>query len=147
VQSGAPEALFAAPANELVARSLGIRNILAGVVAPGVGALSVTCAIGTIGATGPASMSDDGGVLAMIDERGMTISRDGDGLREAGTILAGVVLTRDFRGGESEVHVAIGEGELICIVPSGQAGMAIGDAVSVAIPRAAVRLLQSVAGA
>jgi ABC-type Fe3+/spermidine/putrescine transport system ATPase subunit len=142
VQTGAPEVLFAAPANELVARSLGIRNMLPGVIAPGVGALTVSCALGAIGASGPAPTVANAGVLVLIDERGVQVGRRWDTLAGDGAVtLTGVISARSFRGSESELRIAIGDGELVCVVPSQQAANAVGDEVSVTIPREAVRLL------
>jgi ABC-type Fe3+/spermidine/putrescine transport system ATPase subunit len=141
VQVGTPEALYAAPANALVARSMGIRNILHGEIAAGVGALRVTCALGTLAATGAAPATIDARVQVLIGERSVWVGHDASGFPLDAVTLEGVVLTREFRGGESELRIAIGVGDLVCLVPSQRADIAIGEHVSVAIPRDAVRLL------
>lgn len=146
VQAGAPDALFAAPANELVARSLGIRNILSGTVGAGGdgpkdSGLTVTCALGVIPTSGPAPASADGQVLVVIDERGIVVGPADGVAPAAGALLSGMVNARSFHGGEQELRIAVGDSELVCVVPSHEGIAAVGASVEVAIPREAVRLV------
>ena len=145
VQAGAPEALFRAPATELVARTLGMRNILAARLEQAEGIARVRCAIGTlaVGEPIPAGVLLGGDVLVLIDERALTVVPAQDGPVPVGA-LAGVVATRAFRGGESELCVRVGAGELVCAVAQRDAGadVAPGDDVTVILPPNAVRLLR-----
>jgi ABC-type Fe3+/spermidine/putrescine transport system ATPase subunit len=147
VQAGTPEALFRAPANELLARSLGMRNILPGNLVhnldQGQSAARVECAIGTL-AVGSAIPAGEGSqVLVLIDERGVTVTPARGGQTSVGA-LAGVVLAREFRGGESELRISVGDGELVCAVAGRDAGavLEVGDDVSVNLPPGAVTLLR-----
>lgn len=142
VQSGAPETLFRAPANELVARSLGMRNILPGtIVKLGAGA-QVECGVGTLLVEAP-GMNDGDDALVLVDERGVTVVSTPGDVTPAGA-LAGVVESRNFRGGESELRVSVGDGELVCVVAGRDAGSKVqpGDSVGVFVPSSAVRLLR-----
>ena len=151
VQTGAPDALFAAPANDLVARSLGIRNILSGTVGAGSdgpedSGLTVTCAFGVIPTSGPAPISADGQALVVIDERGVVVG-PADGVAPAdGARLTGMVSARSFHGGELELRIAVGHGELVCVVPLREGTADVGASVEVVIPREAVRLVPASAG-
>jgi ABC-type Fe3+/spermidine/putrescine transport system ATPase subunit len=145
VQAGTPESLFSAPASELVARSMGMRNILPGLLIRTEGTGQVTCAVGTlvVGGPIPRAIGPDGDVLAVVDERGVSVVPawvSGD-YPAAG--LSGVVVSREFRGGESELHIRVGEGQLICLIAQRDAGASVqeGDEVKLVIPPAAVSLL------
>jgi ABC-type Fe3+/spermidine/putrescine transport system ATPase subunit len=145
VQAGTPEALFRAPASELVARTLGMRNILPGRFVQAEGVAQVECAIGTlpIREAVPVGVSPGGDVLVLIDEQGVTVTPARGGQVPAGA-LAGVVVTREFHGGESELCVRVGDGELICAVAQrdASAGVEVGDDVAVVVPAGAVSLLR-----
>ncbi|MDA0797455.1 MAG: ABC transporter ATP-binding protein [Chloroflexi bacterium] len=145
VQAGTPEALFRAPASELVARSLGMRNILPGKLVQAGGVAQVECAIGMLAVWGavPVGVGSGGDVLVLIDERGVTVTSARRGAVPAGA-LAGVIVAREFRGGESELRVRVGNGELICAVAQRDAGadVKVGDDVTVVLPLGAVTLLR-----
>ena len=145
VQAGAPEALFATPVNELVARSLGVRNIFPGTLVQTQDRVEVQCSVGTLAAGGPppAQLSEGRGVLVVIDERAISIGPPHRGSPRDGAVLTGVVRKREFRGGESELHVSVGAGELVCLVSSQDPTVATkaGDDVSVFVPAKAARLL------
>ncbi len=145
VQAGPPEALFRAPASELVARSLGMRNILPGTVVLSKETQLVRCPIGTLEVGEPTNpeVVEGGDVLVLIDERGFTVAPTRGGQLPAGA-LAGVVVTRQFRGGEAELRIRVGEGELVCEVARRDAGAEVqaGDEVAVVIPPETVTLLR-----
>ena len=144
VQAGPPEALFRAPANELVALSLGVRNIVPSTLVQAQDPVMVQCFLGTLVVTGPVpkGVSVGSDVLALIDERALFVAPAADGPPPTATALSGVVNAREFRGGESELRISVGEGELVCLVASRDPGVGakVGDAVSVVIPPEAVRL-------
>ena len=143
VQTGSPEALFREPTNDLVARTLGMKNILPGTLEQATGPMRVSCALGTLAASGPIPEGVIGGsdVQVLIDERGVTVSPAQGGRVHEGAV-PGVVLGRAFKGGESEVRVRIGRGELTCTVALRDAGanVEVSDDVTVLIPAKAVRL-------
>ena len=145
VQAGSPEALYKDPANELVARSLGVRNIVSGTLARADGPAQVVCALGTlaVGWPVPSEVPVGGDVLALIDERTVSVIPARDAITSAGSTLAGTITAREFRGGESALHVSVGDGTIVCLVVSRDAGTAahVGDEVSVVVPPEAVRLL------
>jgi ABC-type Fe3+/spermidine/putrescine transport system ATPase subunit len=148
VQAGPPEALFRAPANELVARSLGVKNIIPGKLVQAQDPVKVECSLGTLVVGGPVSVGAPlgGDVLALIDERGLFVGPTDGSPRPTGTVLTGVVKAQEFRGGESELHIGFNEGALVCVVPSpgagagAGAGARVGEGVTVVIPPEAVRL-------
>jgi ABC-type Fe3+/spermidine/putrescine transport system ATPase subunit len=145
VQAGSPKSLFSAPASELVARSMGMRNILPGRLVSTDGSALVTCAIGTlvVGGPIPRDVGPEEDVLVVVDERGVSAvpaRSPGDGPPDA---LNGMVVVREFHGGESELHVRVGEGLLVCMVTQRDAGASAqqGDYVGITIPPEAVSLL------
>jgi ABC-type Fe3+/spermidine/putrescine transport system ATPase subunit len=144
VQAGTPEELYRAPATELVARSLGMRNILPARLARTNGSTDITCALGTLTAAGPipASLAAGADVLVQIDERAVQVT-PAPGGQVPSDASAGVAIAREFRGGESELRVRIGDGELICTITQrdAAAGVSVGDDVAVVIPPDAVRVL------
>ena len=144
VQAGSPEALFAAPANELVARSLGLRNILPGTLARAQAPIEIKSAIGTLIASDPQTPQAVGqDVLLLIDERGIFVSLSALGRGSEATVLSGVVEARSFNGGETELAVRVGEGLLRCLVSLKDPGADAkpGDVVSIQVPPEAVRFI------
>jgi ABC-type Fe3+/spermidine/putrescine transport system ATPase subunit len=145
VQSGTPETLFSSPASELVARSMGVRNILPGRILRTAGPAQVTCAIGRLIVDGaiPGEIGPGSDVLVLVDERGIrTVPAHASAELPAGS-LTGIVVHRAFRGNESELYVRVRDGHLICLVPQRDAGAAIGvgDVVALVIPPTSVSLL------
>jgi ABC-type Fe3+/spermidine/putrescine transport system ATPase subunit len=144
VQAGPSEALFAAPANELVARSLGVRNILPGTLIRAKGTVEVECALGTLTATGQQPPEETGAeVLLLIEERGVFVSPSPLGKETKPTVLSGAVESRSFNGGEIDLTIRVGDGLLQCFVsPADPAFYAqIADTVSLQIPSEAVRFI------
>lgn len=145
VQTGPPETMFRAPANEMVARSLGARNIIPGTVVQTEGPIKIECSLGTLAVRGPipADMPVGSAVLALIDERALSVALTRDEQPATGSVVTGVVNHREFRGEETYLHIGIGEATLRCVVSSQDPRVAtgMGDKVSVVIPPAAVRLV------
>jgi thiamine transport system ATP-binding protein len=143
VQAGAPEELYRAPTSELVARSLGMRNILPGSLARVGDSVEVTCALGTlaVGGSTPPGVAVGDAVQVLIDERGVGVEPALGRQMPAGA-SPGVVVARNFRGGETELSVHIGDGDLVCTVTrrDAAADVNVGDGVEVVIPAGAVRL-------
>ena len=144
VQAGPPEALFRAPANEMVARSLGARNIIPATLVQTEGTVKIECPLGTLAVAGPVPTDAAVGsaVLVLIDERALSVAPVHDDWPSGGSVVTGVVGDREFRGGETYLHIAIDEVTLLCVMSSQDPGVAVrtGDKVSVVIPAAAVRL-------
>jgi len=141
VRSGAPEEVFADPGSEFVARSLGFKNILSGVVKSVGDVLEIETPVGAVFAASPQSdaPAKGGEVTVLIDERRVAL-HDG----EAGVDgLSGTVTERVFRGGEHELKVQIGQGALFSLAPpdivagEGQPGAE----VAVVVDPQAVKLL------
>ena len=145
IQKGAPEALFRTPGSELVARALGIRNILPGILTKAEGTVEVSCAFGTLnaGEAVPPGVVLGDDVLVLIDERGVTVT---PALGDAVPLesMVGTAIARGFRGGESELRIRLGGSELVCAVAQRGAGANVqpGDEVSVVIPAEAVRIIR-----
>lgn len=147
VQSGPPEALFRAPATEMVARSLGLRNIIEGTVVRASESVEIASSAGTLSTAGPLpdGLAVGDGVLVIINERSVSIAPVHHEWAEMGIKLSGVMNEQKFRGGESEIHMTVGRSELVSIVPTldAQTEMTSGDEVSVLVPPEAVTLLPS----
>ncbi len=145
VQSGPPEALFQAPATEMVARSLGLRNIIEGTIVRASESVEIASPAGTLSTAGPlpGGISVGDGVLVIINERSISVAPVHHEWAEMGIKLSGVVNEQKFRGGESEIHMTVGRSELISIVPTvdAQTEVTSGDEVSVLVPTEAVTLL------
>ena len=146
VQSGTPEHVYLDPSNEFVARSLGFKNILPGVVKSRGEFLEIDCALGVIFAESPqrpeAAEGDE--VTLLIDERGIAVCQapyDGPSSRN---VLPGTVTERVFRGGEYELKVQVGRGVVSSLAspePLTDQGQP-GYEVTVVVDPAAVKLLK-----
>ncbi|MDA1256227.1 MAG: ABC transporter ATP-binding protein [Chloroflexi bacterium] len=145
VQAGPPETLFRAPATELVARSLGIRNIIAGTIVGASEDVEIATSVGTltVGGPAPAEMSVGDEVLVLIDERQLFVEPIHDDPSADVIVLNGVVRERKFRGGEAEIHVTVGNDELVSIVSSAdpRSDVKAGQDVCIVIPPKAITLL------
>ena len=140
VQAGAPEELFLTPRSELVARSMGIRNVMPGTVAQAGDETRVECAIGTLAV--PAA-KEGGWVLVLIDERRTVLRRAAETAAREANDLAGLVESRRFHTGEIEIVVRVERGVLTCLLQPDRAGPGVGDQVSVHIPPDAIRLVHN----
>ena len=146
VQAGLPEQVFAAPRDEFVARSLGFKNILPGVVVSQGEMVEVRCAIGVVSAAGkPNPTVTDGEEVRLLIEEGAieVVSGPYDG-PVGRNILSGAVSERVFMGGQYELKVALCEGALYCSAQAGPAGSGLGPGseVSLVIDPAAAKILK-----
>ena len=146
VQAGTPEEVYAAPADEFVARSLGFTNILPGRVLGRGDPFEVECDLGTIFASSPQleQPGEDGEVMLLIDEKrihGYKAPYEGPSNKN---VLSGTIAEKVFRGGEYVLKVRVGRGELSCAAPptSPAAGLEAGQQVSLVFEPGAVRFLQ-----
>ena len=141
VRSGTPQDVYGDPRDELVARSLGFKNILTGTVRRTGEVMEVECAVGLVTARARSRAAPAVGdeVSLVIDERAVEVS-SGD-LPSGQTGLRGRCVERVFRGGEYELRLRVGGGELFCRTAAGTAIVEAGDEVSVVVPTNAVKLL------
>ena len=146
VQSGTPEEVFAAPADEFVARSLGFTNILPGRVVGRSDSFKIECDLGIIFASGPQleKPGDDGRVTVLIDEKAIAVSTAPYDGPSGKNVLSGTVKEKLFRGREYVLKVRVGLGELSCpATPDTLAGgLKAGEQVSVVVEPDAVRFLK-----
>lgn len=154
VQAGTPEELYTAPRSELVARSMGIRNVLMGQRAgQDEDGTHLLTEVGLVaGALQGGELGPAGEALAFIDERRIEVGgRTPAGAPPAGapqrlSLVDGTVESRRFHAGELEVVVRAGTGRLTCVVKPGEHVPAAGDEVTVAIPFDAVRIIAAERG-
>ena len=140
VQAGSPEDLFLAPRSELVARSMGIRNVMPGTAVQAGGETRVECAIGTLAVP---TAKEGGRVLVLIDERRTVLRRAAETAAREANDLAGLVESRRFHTGEIEIVVRVERGVFTCLLQPDRAGPGVGDQVSVHIPPDAIRLVHN----
>ncbi len=147
VQAGTPEELYTAPRSELVARSMGIRNVIYGQRAGQAEAVThVQTIVGLLGGVlqGGGELRPAADALAFIDERRIAVGPQSSASasdRPGLNLLDGTVETRRFQSGELELVVAVGGGALVCLLKPGDDVPAAGDAVTVAFPHDAVRIV------
>ena len=147
VQAGTPEELYTAPRSEMVARSMGIRNVLSAQRAgQDEGVTHVLTEVGLLSGVlqGSSELRPAGDALAFIDERrialGPVTEHTGAGASVA-TLLDGTVESRRFQSGELELVVQVDKARLTCLVKAGDTVPATGDAVTLTIPQDAVRIV------
>ena len=147
VQAGTPEELYTAPRSEMVARSMGIRNVLSAQRAgQDEGVTHVLTEVGMLSGVlqGSSELRPAGEALAFIDERrialGPVTEHTGAGASVA-TLLDGTVESRRFQSGELELVVQVERARLTCLVKAGDTVPATGDAVTLTIPQDAVRIV------
>ena len=147
VQAGTPEELYTAPRSEMVARSMGIRNVLSAQRAgQDEGVTHVLTEVGMLSGVlqGSSELRPAGEALAFIDERrialGPVTEHTGAGASVA-TLLDGTVESRRFQSGELELVVRVERARLTCLVKAGDTVPATGDAVTLTIPQDAVRIV------
>ncbi len=143
VQAGAPEDMFRAPASELVARSLGLRNAMPGTMTRSRVETRVECALGALVVDSVDQPAHDGRVLVLIDERRALPRPAADARGADPNHVRGVVESRRFHAGEIEVLVRVGPNRkaLACLLQPDSANLSEGDQVSVTIPPDAIRLI------
>ena len=111
--------MVANPADGFVARTLGFKNVLRGVVLDDGETLSIECSIGVLPVAKPPGFEIAKGseLTVLVDENGITIS--GHALSEqdkaaSGHSLRGMITERVFRGDRYELRIRVGEGALDC---------------------------------
>ena len=146
VRSGTSEEVFADPGSEFVARSLGFKNILSGVVRSAGDILEIDCAVGAVlaSATQSAAPAEGSEVTVLIDERGVAVRPAADDGERDTNALSGTVTERVFRGGEHELKVQVGQSALFALAPpdTGASEAQPGTEVAVLIDPQAVKLLK-----
>ena len=147
VQAGTPEELYTAPRSELVARSMGIRNVLSARRAgqDDDGLTHVNTDVGLLSGTlqGGGELAPAGDALVFIDERRISVgartmaSGDASGV----SLVDGTLESSRFQSGELDLLVRVGVARLTCLVKAGENTPSAGDQVTVAIPHDAVRIV------
>ena len=142
IQTCSPEEAVVSPADGFVARTLGFKNVLTGVVLEDGMTLKVNCPIGVLSASKQTGINTPAGSAKtiLIDESVVTISNDSaSGINS----FQGVITERVFRGDRYELRVKIGEGELYCHAPleSPAVKVEINQSVSVYVESQAIRFL------
>ena len=142
VQTGTPEEVFDDPGDECVARSLGFKNIMPGVVRRRGEVAEIECAVGTLTLSQQSTLEGENTLL--IKENGIAVSQaTNDGPPEMNA-LSGTIVERVFRGGEYELKVLVGEGSLLCPTPVDRsAALRPGQQVSIVVDPGALKLLKS----
>ncbi len=144
VQAGSPEDLFQAPNSKLVARTLGIKNVLPGTLIKDEGETMIGCAVGTFIPDTPIANTPAGGkILVIIDERRMLIGKNKGLVPQAATEIEGTVVNQRFHAGETEIVVCAGKGTLEILLPRGNRIPRAGEPVTIVVPQDAVRFVAS----
>ena len=145
VQTGTPEEVVADPADGFVARSLGFKNILRGVVLSGGEMLEIDCSVGVLSVAKPPDLETAGGaeLMLLIDEKGIAMSGIPLGETATSNLLQGMITERVFRGDGYELRVQVGQGELYCHASAAAVADLVqpGQHVEVAIDPKAIRFL------
>ena len=145
VQTGTPEEVVADPADGFVARTLGFKNVLPGVVLSLGEMLEIECSLGTLSVAKPPVLETAKGaeLLLLIDEKGIAMSALPSGESATGNSLQGVVTERVFRGDGYELRVQVGQGVLYCFASTNAVRdlARTGQHVAVSIDPTAIRFL------
>ena len=147
IQIGTPEEAVANPADGFVARTLGFKNVLPGMVVADSETLQVECSVGVIPAPKPPGLETANGseITLLVDESGISMSGATADVTADGNSLQGVVIERVFRGDRYELRVRVGNGELYCHAPADAAPSPVqsGQSVTLSIDPRSVRVLSS----
>ena len=141
VQAGIPEELFRSPRNQLVAWSLGLKNVMMGNLTSWGG---IDTPIGPLPVnSSDASSREDTPVLVLIDERKLYIASPDNPPSEHKTVMEGVIDHIQFHGGDSNILCSVLNGKVTCLVrPDDTNGsFQVGDTVSLVVPAEAIRLV------
>ena len=145
IQTGTPEEVVADPADGFVARTLGFKNVLRGVVQSDGEILKIECSVGVLSVAKPPGLETAKGteLMLLIDEKGIAISDVGSGEAATSNSLHGVIKERVFRGDGYELRVQVGQGQLYCHTSADAVtGLARpGQRVAMAIDPTAIRFL------
>jgi len=105
IQEGKPEEVYQRPATELVARFLGLENLLPGQVVATGPPLAVETALGRLMTTDSSALPVGQDVTVLIRPEGVRCLSTGT---TAENLIAGQVQARSFRGGHYQITVAVG---------------------------------------
>lgn len=145
VQTGTPEEVVADPADGFVARTLGFKNVLRGVVLHDGEMLEIECSVGVVSVAKPPDLETAGAaeLLLLIDEKGISISGFPSGEAATRNSFQGVITERVFRGDGYELRVQVGQGELYCQASVGAVNDLTrpGQHVALSIDPTAIRFL------
>lgn len=110
IQTGSPEEVVAEPANGFVARTLGFKNVLDGVVLESGETLKVQFPFGVMYVPKPLGLQISIGttLTMLINENAVSMS----GKPESDAPLKGVIIEKVFRGDKYEIRVQVGDGDL-----------------------------------
>ncbi len=142
VRTGTAKEVFDDPGDEFVARSLGFKNIMRGVVRRHGETTEIECAVGTL--TLSQQSAPEGENTLLIKESGIAVGLTvDDGPPEKNT-LTGTIVERVFRGSEYELKVSVGEGALFCRLLPDLSGAILepGQQVSLLVDPAAFKVLK-----
>jgi ABC-type Fe3+/spermidine/putrescine transport system ATPase subunit len=146
IQTGTAEEAVANPADGFVARTLGFKNVLPGVVLNDGEMLQVECSVGVIPAPKPPDLETANGseITLLVDESGISLSSVSANAAADGNPLQGVVAERVFRVDRYEVRVQVGKGELFCHTAADATPSPVqpGQSVALTIDPASVRVLR-----
>ena len=145
MQAGSPHELFTKPKSEIVAKSLGLKNVFSSRFEKTSKGATIISSLGNlkIDHNNDYAYKDGSEVLAIIDQRAISISLQKDKTSYQGNTLEGVVEMLRFQGPYTEIIVRCGKATLSYLVTQQELSNPemIGAKVSVAIPSCAVRLL------
>ena len=141
VQAGTAQELFRSPKSELVARSLGLKNVIQGTVTA-IGKVDTPIGALRVDQADP-STTEGTSVLAIIDDRKISVVGDAEVGSSLDGTFKGVVESVKFLGGESDVMVRIADGLIACSIRPEDAGaqFGTGDAVCVTIAANGIRMV------
>ncbi len=141
VQAGTAQELFKSPKSELVARSLGLKNVMMGTVSA-IGEVATPIGVLHVGGA-ELSIAVGSRVLVLIDDRKISVADVAGAGSPPDGAFTGVVEGVNFHGGESDLMARIAEGMIACSIRPEDAGsqFGAGDEVYVTIPANAVRLV------
>ena len=116
IQTGTPEEAVASPADGFVARTLGFKNVLRGIVSEDGEFVKIKSPVGIVTAIKPEDKAITAGSEStfLVHEDGISVSNSnssGEGTEDS---LSGLITERVFRGNRYELRVRIGDGELYC---------------------------------
>ena len=147
VQTGTPEEVVGAPADEFVARSLGFKNVFRGAVLRYDDAVEIECPLGVLTAHLPNSPDMDVGeeIAFFIDDKGIATDEFSSDAAPKGNSFRGLVTERVFRGAEYELRVRSEQGELYCLASPDRTSRMIepGQEVTLTIDPKAIRFRSS----
>ena len=145
MQAGSPHELFTKPKSEIVAKSLGLKNVFSSRLKKASKEMSIISSLGTlkIDHNNYYAYKDGSEVLAIIDQTAISISIQKDKTTSRDNVLEGVVEMLRFQGPYTEIIVRCGKATLSCLVTQQELSNPemIDTNVSVTIPESAIRLL------